>query len=196
MEWLSTGCGYRCTSPFPWSSFLTGKEKAFLVLNIWKNIEQGSHQRYRVGWSRKWLFLLAALQRKSDLCAPRKETVLSPNLHIHVSVRDLYIPNIGPPIFLRQNKQTDCRNIKIAHRKMNVAIGDVAAQFFSFLGILVLNFRYIVFVARCHCDHCSTREGCDHWCQYQVVHLQLQIFSRILIKTKRQFWNYRGTKGG
>jgi hypothetical protein len=32
---------------------------------------------------------------------------LSPNFHIHVSARDLYIPRIGPHIFLLQNKQTD-----------------------------------------------------------------------------------------
>jgi hypothetical protein len=36
---------------------------------------------------------------------------LSPNLHIHVSVGDLYIPRIGPHIFLLQNRQTDPGNI-------------------------------------------------------------------------------------
>ncbi len=35
-----------------------------------------------------------------------------PNFHIHVSVSDLYIPRIGPHIFLQQNSQTDCRNYK------------------------------------------------------------------------------------
>ncbi len=29
---------------------------------------------------------------------------LSPNFHIHVSVRDLYIPRIGPHISLQQNR--------------------------------------------------------------------------------------------
>jgi hypothetical protein len=38
---------------------------------------------------------------------------LSPNFHIHVSVSDLYIPTIGPPIFLQQNRQTDRGNICI-----------------------------------------------------------------------------------
>ncbi len=33
---------------------------------------------------------------------------LSPNLQIHVSV--IYISKIGPPIFLQQNRHTDCRN--------------------------------------------------------------------------------------
>jgi hypothetical protein len=38
---------------------------------------------------------------------PEKELRgLSPNIHIYVSVSDLYIPTIGPPIFLQQNKQT------------------------------------------------------------------------------------------
>jgi hypothetical protein len=31
---------------------------------------------------------------------------LSPHFYIHVSVSDLYIPTIGPPIFLHQNRQT------------------------------------------------------------------------------------------
>jgi hypothetical protein len=34
-----------------------------------------------------------------------------PNSDIHVSVRDLYIPRIGLPIWLQQNRQTDPRNI-------------------------------------------------------------------------------------
>jgi hypothetical protein len=43
---------------------------------------------------------------------PEKELRgLSPNLHINVSVSDLYIPRIGPHIFLQQNRQADCGNI-------------------------------------------------------------------------------------
>jgi hypothetical protein len=53
---------------------------------------------------------------------------LSPNFHIHVSVSDLYIPRIGPHIFL-QNSQIDGGKIEIAHRRVNVEIGAVAAQF-------------------------------------------------------------------
>ncbi len=49
---------------------------------------------------------------------------LSPNIHMHVSVRDLYILTIGPHIFMQQNRQTDCGNIYIAHRNMNVGIGN------------------------------------------------------------------------
>jgi hypothetical protein len=38
---------------------------------------------------------------------PEKELRgLIPNFHFHVSVNDLYIPRIGPHIFLQQNKQT------------------------------------------------------------------------------------------
>ncbi len=36
---------------------------------------------------------------------------LSPSLDIHESVCDLYIPTIGPPIFLHQHMQTDRGNI-------------------------------------------------------------------------------------
>jgi hypothetical protein len=33
------------------------------------------------------------------------------NFHFHVSARDLYIPTIGPAIFLQKNRQTDRGNI-------------------------------------------------------------------------------------
>jgi hypothetical protein len=36
---------------------------------------------------------------------------LVPNSYIHVSVRDLYIPRIGLPIWLQQNRQTHPWNI-------------------------------------------------------------------------------------
>jgi hypothetical protein len=51
---------------------------------------------------------------------------LSPNLHIHVSVSELYILRIGPNIFLLQNRQTDRGNVLIAG---NLEIGTEAAQF-------------------------------------------------------------------
>jgi hypothetical protein len=42
------------------------------------------------------------------------------NFNIRVSVSDLYIPKIGPHIFLQQNRQTDGGRILIAHRHLNV----------------------------------------------------------------------------
>ncbi len=42
---------------------------------------------------------------------PEKELCgLSPNIHIHVSVSDLYIPTIGLPILLQENMWTDPGN--------------------------------------------------------------------------------------
>jgi hypothetical protein len=43
---------------------------------------------------------------------------LVPNFHIHVFMSDLYIPTIGPPILLQQNRCS-----------MNVGIGNEAMQF-------------------------------------------------------------------
>ncbi len=65
----------------------------------------------------------AALQRKSYLPIPfLKLRGLSLNIHIHVSVSDLYIPRIGPHIWLQQNRQTDPGNIKVSHRYMSVGV--------------------------------------------------------------------------
>jgi hypothetical protein len=43
----------------------------------------------------------------------RNCTAPSPIFHIHVSVSDLYIPRIGPHIFLPQKRQTDFVNIYV-----------------------------------------------------------------------------------
>jgi hypothetical protein len=54
------------------------------------------------------------LQQISELCIPRKGIArgLSSNFHIDVSVSYLFIPTIGPPIFLPQKYwQADRGNI-------------------------------------------------------------------------------------
>ncbi len=45
------------------------------------------------------------------------------------AIYDLYIPTIGLPIWLHQNRWTDPGNIEIFHRGMNMEIGNKAAQF-------------------------------------------------------------------
>ncbi len=42
---------------------------------------------------------------------------------------DLYIPAIGLPILLQENRWTDRGNILIAHRRLNVETGYEATQF-------------------------------------------------------------------
>ncbi len=61
---------------------------------------------------RQYYTLVSTLQSNFDLCFPEKEQCgLSPNLDIHVSVSNLHIPTISPPIFLQQNRQTDRGNM-------------------------------------------------------------------------------------
>ncbi len=60
---------------------------------------------------------------EKEMCCP------SPNFQILVSVNNLYVPRIGPHIFLQQNRHTDRVNINIAHRHLNVEIGTVTKQF-------------------------------------------------------------------
>jgi hypothetical protein len=69
---------------------------------------------------------------------------LSPNLHIHVSVSDLYIPRTGPHIFLQQKRQADhweYINCSQTHECGNWDGGRAI----PFLGMFVSNFRYFVF---------------------------------------------------
>jgi hypothetical protein len=71
---------------------------------------------------------------------------LSPNFHIHVSVRDLYIPRIGPHIscsrigrsiagYLNRSQTHECGNCD-------------CGRAFPFLGIYVSNFLYWFFAVR------------------------------------------------
>jgi hypothetical protein len=86
---------------------------------------------------------------------------LSPNVHIHVSVSNLYIPTFGPPVFSCRRIGRPIRGIYIS--LMNVGIGTVAAQ--SFLGIFVSNFRYCVFAV----------------CSENISLIQPSVFSNILL---------------
>ncbi len=71
--------------------------------------------------------------RKLETNIPRKGTArLQSHSYIPVSVSDMYIPLIGLPILLQENRNSWIERgniiIYIAHRNMNVEIGTEAAQ--------------------------------------------------------------------
>ncbi len=75
---------------------------------------------------------------ENELC------VLSPNFHIHVSVSDLYILTMGPPIFLQQNRQTDRGNTYINRQQKHECRNWNCGLAVPSLRIFVSNFRYCV----------------------------------------------------
>jgi hypothetical protein len=70
-----------------------------------------------------------------------------PNFHLHVSVSDLYIPRIGPHIFLQQNMQID-RGEYINRLQTHECGNWDCGQAIPFLGIFVSNFRYCFFAVQ------------------------------------------------
>jgi hypothetical protein len=62
---------------------------------------------------------------------------LSLNLHIHVSVSDLYILWIGPHIFLQQNRQTNRGNIYLNRPQTHECGNWDWGRTIPFLGIFV-----------------------------------------------------------
>jgi hypothetical protein len=84
---------------------------------------------------------------RSDLCIPRNETARPRSqFYIHVSVSDLYIPMIGPPIL------HDPGNISIADRYINVGLGTRPRSFIS---------GNICFEFSVHCTELETLYGIE-----------------------------------
>ncbi len=82
---------------------------------------------------------------------------LSPNFHIHVSISDLFIPTLSPPIFMQHNRQTDQGNICINRSQKHECRNWYCSCAVPFLGIFVSNFQYCIFaVYPSCCMYCST----------------------------------------
>jgi hypothetical protein len=84
-------------------------------------------------------------KRRSDLCIPRNETARLPP-SIHVSVSELNIPTICPPI-LQQNRWTNRENTvyKSITDTWMYSRNRERGRAVSLLGIFVSNFRHSVF---------------------------------------------------
>jgi hypothetical protein len=73
----------------------------------------------RVSWKKAqnqrklcaWLYTTHCEQDRIYVCPDMNLRGLILSFHIHVSVRCLYLPTIGPPILLQQNWRTDHGNI-------------------------------------------------------------------------------------
>jgi hypothetical protein len=64
------------------------------------SVDTSAQDRYPLG--------LLHFKEISIYVFPEKQLCgLSSNFHIHVSVSDVYIPTIGPPLFLEQNMRID-----------------------------------------------------------------------------------------
>ncbi len=75
---------------------------------------------------------LTAMQRRSDLCISRNETGLIFNFHIHVSVSDLYILTIGPPILLQQSRRNRFASGSICFKFSVQCLGSVVLGLVTF----------------------------------------------------------------
>ncbi len=125
---------------FPFSSYSLDVPSRYTVLSLLSPSKENLHLLFHRSWFPPLLlyslftnsFLMSSLQRHSNKNSkqifPEKLRSLRPNSYIHVSVSDYYIPTIGMPILLQENRCTDCGNIWIAHRHMNEEIGTEATQ--------------------------------------------------------------------
>ncbi len=74
--------------------------------------------------------LFSAPQRRPDLCIPRNKTARPRCQFPHSCLCEWFIYSHNrSSYFLQQNRRTDRGNIWIAHRNMNVEIGNEAKQF-------------------------------------------------------------------
>jgi hypothetical protein len=114
--------------------------------------KSGKSAKYSITGNEDWFLPLSlyqeyTLQRNVDLYIPRKG-IARP----HVSVSDLNIPTIGPPIFLQQNRQT-YRGNNINHSQKHECIGIRTVVRSSFSGNICFEFWYCVFAVHTYTIH-------------------------------------------
>jgi hypothetical protein len=82
---------------------------------------------------------------------------LSPNFRIHISLSDLYIPRIGPPIFLQQNRQ------ELGLRPRSFIYGNICFEFSVY----------------CLCSVTASLKGLSHEIDFKNVDENGQILALI-----------------
>ncbi len=126
--------GYFARTYTLFSEFFCIREQNVLCC-IWRNSSRDSTQENATFWLELQMHCSENLKQ---ILPEMKLRGLAPNFCIHVSVRDLYIPTIGPQTQYRKMRSREYINPSQIHEYRNWERDHAI----SFLGIFVSNFRY------------------------------------------------------